>query len=577
MSRARVRWATLVAITALEWRIQRREPATVLYALVFLLLTFGFVSSGAVELVRDRASVPKLAPLAITLAFGGLTAFGQVITTMVTASAFLRDAAWRTDGLLFTTPLDRRLWVIGRWAGALLVLALVSLAMPAGVLLGALAPWTEVGTPRSAALLASLRAWAALTLPTIAAVGTLLALVAVRTRHLLGVLAAALALLFLWQGCEAVRRAAVDNRVSPTLAQVASLADPFGTVAVQQVTAAWSDAERATQPVPWWGPVGLGRSVWLAGALVLGALGLRAPVAATARASASSRGPSVPAARAQAMSAEARPARVLGASGGRVGRGRAWFASHGAPHIARTMLAWTWRETGWRVIAGLGALNVLAHALTAGAPAPWDVAGVLALVREHARLFLILLATIYAGELLWRDHDARVHALVASTPMSSARLVLGRVAGLATGQALLVALLVASATLGGLVAAIGADVPDALMSSAGGWWWRLPVGTALWLWLPFVQWLVLSLLVHVLVRHKVIAHLLLIAGWVAAVALDANGVSHWWWRFADPPALHANAPLPLAEAAARGAWWSVVCGVGLLLTVWRWPRTTSPR
>jgi hypothetical protein len=205
------------------------------------------------------------------------------------------------------------------------------------------------------------------------------------------------------------------------------------------------------------------------------------------------------------------------------------------------------------------------------------VAGVLALVREHARLFLILLATIYAGELLWRDHDARVHALVASTPMSSARLVLGRVAGLATGQALLVMLLVASATIGRFLATLNTDVPGASMTQLASWWWSLPLGTALWLWLPFVQWLALSLLVHVLVRHKVIAHLLLIAGWVVAVALDANGVSNWWWRVADPPVLHANAPLPLLEAAARGVWWSVLCGLGLLLAVRRWPRVTSPR
>ena len=570
MSKGRARWATLAAVTALEWRIQRREPATVLYALVFLLLTFGFVSSGTVELVRDRAALPKLAPLAITLAFGGLTAFGQVITTMVTASAFLRDAAWRTDGLLFTTPLDRRLWVIGRWTGALLVLALVSLAMPAGVRLGAIAPGTGADTPLVATLLTSLRAWGTLTVPTIAAVGTLLTLVAVRTRRLLGVLAAALALLFLWQGCEAVRRAAAANRVSPSLAFAAALADPFGTVAVQQVTTEWSDAERATRPVPWWGPVGLGRSVWLAGALVLGVRGLRAPIAATAPAS-SRRGS------ARATRTDARPVHARGDANGHAPREGAWFASHGVPHIARTMLVWTWRETGWRVIAGLGALNVLAHALTATSPAPWDVAGVLALVREHARLFLILLATIYAGELLWRDHDARVHALVASTPMSSARLVLGRVAGLATGQALLVALLVASATIGRFLATLSADVLGASTTPLASWWWSLPLGTALWLWLPFVQWLALSLLVHVLVRHKGIAHLLLIAGWVVAVALDANGVSNWWWRVADPPVLHANAPLPLVEAAARGVWWSVVCGLGLLLAVRRWPRVTSPR
>jgi ABC-2 type transport system permease protein len=574
--------AAVGAVAALEWRVQRREPATLLYVLVFLLLTFGFTSSGTVELVRDREALPRLAPLAIALALGGLTAFGQVITTMVTASAFLRDLAWRTDQLLFSTPLDPRAWVLGRWLAALGVLAAVSLAMPAGVLLGALAPWSGRDVPLATVAAGVVRAWVTLTLPTIVAVGTLLAVAAVRTRRLLGVLAAALALLFLWQGSEALGRAARDGAArvgaGPAVAgRVAALADPFGTVAVQQVTAAWDDRARAIRPVPWRGPVATGRLLWLTLALALGALTLRhaEPVAARRAAGRSARPPSpAPASRA-----------TLPPRAGSV-RSRWWptvLPSGQVAALARTTLAWTWRETGWRVIGLLGALNVLAHAVTASATSPWDAAGLLLVVREHARLFLILLATIYAGEVLWRDHDARVHALVASAPVATARLVLGRVGGLAVAQGALVALLVAAAWGGRLAglplaALAGAEPLVATASPAAvGWWWALPVGALLWLWLPFVQWTLLSLLVHVTVRHKVIAHLLLIAGWVAAVALDANGVTAWWLRYADPPPLDANAPLPLGEAAARASWWTAVAAVALRLSVRGWPRVTSPR
>jgi hypothetical protein len=530
----------------LELRIQRREPATILYLLVFLLLTFGFVSSGAVELVRGRGTLPKLSPLAIALALGGLTAFGQVITTMITASAVLRDAAWRTDQLLFTTALDARAWVLGRWAAALTVMALVYGGLVAGVLLGAAAPWVARDVSWGTVLGRALWPWLTVTLPTTLAVGTLLTVAAVRTRRLLGVLAAALALLFLWQGCEALARGAEPGSL---LAHVAALADPFGTVAVQAVTADWPDAIRASRLVPVQGLVGASRLVWLGVALLAGAALLRTMHP----------GRGEDAVRVGGAASDVAPPRATAAP-------RRTGVRSPLAAVATFTARWTWRERGWRGIAGLGVLNVLAHAVGREL-APAATAGdLVALVQEHARLFLILLATIYAGELLWRDQDQRVVELVESAPVATRTLVGGRVLGLMGSQAALVTALVAAAWVGALLRHGLVLSPPAVLA-----------GAALWLFVPFAQWLLLSLAVHVAIRHKVIAHLVLIAGWVGAVALDANGVSSPWVRFADPPAIVPGGPLPFAEAAWRAAWWSTVSALLFALTVLGWKRATSRR
>lgn len=538
-------WCRCLAVYRLELRIQRREPATVLYALVFLLLTFGFVSSGTVELVRDRGALPKLSPLAIALAMGGLTAFGQVITTMITASAVLRDAAWRTEPLLATTALDGRAWLLGRWAAASTIMMLVYGGLLAGVLLGAGAPWVERDVPWTSVLQRALWPWLTITVPTTLAVGALLTAAAIRTRTLLGVLAAALGLLFLWQGCEALAR---RDLAAPWGVFVA-LADPFGTVAVQRVTSEWSDAMRATAMVPVTGLVGASRLLWLGVAAAVAAVALR----------------STPAVLSSRL------------SGDREGRHRAeapdtasiaWFGRSRLATVAAFTTRWTWRERGWRVIALLGVLNVFAHAIggDVAVASTGDGGQVVALVREHARLFLILLATIYAGEMLWRDQDQRVVELVESTPVATSKLVGGRLLGLIASQAALVSAL--------------------LVAGAVGLWLRQPAplsvaplvaGGVLWVLVPFVQWLVLSLAVHVVIRHKVIAHLTLIAGWVAAVALDANGVTSPWLRFADPPALIAGVALPLREAAVRALWWSSVSAVLFALTLFGWRRATSRR
>jgi ABC-2 type transport system permease protein len=539
------------AVYRLELLIQRREPATVLYALVFTLLTFGFVSSGTVELVRERGALPKLSPLAITLAMGGLTAFGQVITTMITASAILRDAAVRTDHLLATTALGYRAWLLGRWAAASTIMLLVYGGLVVGVLLGASAPWVLRDVPWFTVLHRALWPWLTMTVPTTLAVGTLLTVAAVRTRTLLGVLAAALGLLFLWQGCEAIARRDVGDR----WATVVALADPFGTVAVQRVTSQWSPTERATLPVPVLGLVGASRALWLAVAAVAMSVALlgRATVLGERRSDAPHRPPTV-----------GRPIRT--------GRWMQRVASNATGRSPlRTVAAftsrWTWRERGWRVIAVLGVVNVFAHAVGGVAFAPTvDAAHLVETVREHARLFLILLATIYAGELVWRDQDQRVVELVESTPVSTATLVGGRVLGLMASQCVLVSALL-------LAAALGAMLRHGAVVSLT----TLAVGGTLWVLLPFMQWLVLSLAVHVAIRHKVIAHLTLIAGWVAAVALDANGVQSPWVRFADPPMLMDGAALPLTEAVWRAAWWSGVSAGLFALTLLGWKRATSRR
>jgi hypothetical protein len=345
----------------------------------------------------------------------------------------------------------------------------------------------------------------------------------------------------------------------------AALFDPFGTVALQVVSAGWSDMERATRLVPWVGLVGASRVIWL---LIAGAVG----VWIVRWRSAAPRLGGI--ARGAGTEAAAEPDRHLAAGVAASARREtaaftaARVASAGTtalPHLARFTLHWLWRDRGWRVIAALGVLNVFAHAVSQPASPTVDAAAVVALAQEHARLFLILLATIYAGELLWRDHDERVVELVHSAPVSTAVLVQGRVFGIVLAQAALVAGLLTAAWAG-----------SALRGGLTAPWTAAGIG-ALWLFVPFVQWTLLSLCVHVLVQHKVIAHLLLIVGWVLAVALDANGVSSPWIRFADPPSLLPGTPLPLGDALWRAGWWTAVSAALLTLTVYRWRAVTSRR
>lgn len=492
----------LLAVARFELRYHAREFLTWLAALVFLLLTFGFTASGLVELVGDRGALPRNAPWVVAHATAGVTAFGQVITTMIAATAVLRDDAARTRELLLATRLTRTAYVGGRFAGAVAVMLLVYLAIPLGALLGTLAPWVPAGAlaPFDAGSYA--RPWLLLAVPNVLVVTALLFAAGTRGGRLMVILLVALGLVALWQ-------AGLTLTASPATRTAGALLDPFGSAALAATTAEWSAAERAVRPLPWGGPLLANRALWLAIGVAVAAWALATYRLVLVPAGVGRRSepdaPSSPApAPAPAAAAAARPlppAAQLRAT-------------------ARFTARWTVGERGFVVLATLALLNAAANAWGA---APDGSAAVRASVELHSRIFLILIATIYAGELVWRERDLRADALYRTLPLRRGALVLGRAIGVAAAEAVLVAALLAAALVVQLRAPDGPDVAAAFAWAGGT---LLPT---------VVQLTLLSLAVHAVVRHKVVAHLLLIAAWAAAVAAHAAIGEPWLVQAALAP------------------------------------------
>lgn len=532
---ARLVWARFRALAWFEVRAQAREPLTTLYALVFGLLSLGYATANAVELVTGRGNVPRTASWALMLAFGGLTAFGQVITTMIATTAMLRDEAQRTRALVATSGVGPRTWFAARVAAALCVMLMVYAAMPVGIIAGTLVSGGDV----TQAIIGSARAFAQITVPTMFTVTVLLAAAALLTQRVLGVLAAALLLVGLWQMALALVSAGGAS------AQVGALLDPFGNAPVLAVTMAWTEAQRTLQPVSFSGLVAVNRLLWCAisGGVLLVVLMAQAQRAFT---------PTTP------HASVARTARV----GAALARATSPIMS-----VRRFTASWMQHDGGWRVVSALAVLNAAGNAIARplGDGAWPPLAAALMLVSEHARIFLILLATVYAGELVWRERDVRVQQLVDSLPVSRGALVLGRVQGLLLAQRSIILPLAGAALC---IAVARAGFSSLAMPATWSTWaaWSVFV-----LWLPFMQLTVLSLAVHVLLDHKVAAHLLLITGWVVAVTLDGQGITAWWLRFAEPALLLQEGAVNWLALTTRGAYWTSVSAALLASCWWRWP------
>lgn len=506
----------MYAVVRLELRVQRREPLTALYMVVFALLAMAFSASGPVELVRDRGAVPRDAAWSLMLASTAITAFGQVITTMVAATVVLRDRADRVADLLIPTRLTIVEYRVAKLCAALLMLSLIYGAIPVGLVAGALLG----GGSLHAALRGTLPPFVTVVLPTMLAIGALQFAAGVSSGRLWLIVGQGLVLIWLWT-------VAVDL-ITQGGGAVAALLDPFGSAPLLLASRGWSDAERGVRSLPLTPLLLVSRALWL----VIGAL---AATAAIVR----------------------QPARRI-----RVGHSRAHVAAPvvGAqvqravlradvPHwwvglfaTARYVSRWMLRDPGWRVLTLLGAVNVGVHAFHAPASGG---SGSVPMLLEHSRLFLILLATIYAGELVWREREERSAPLFDGLPVATRTLVAGRIAGVIVAQGVLVAVLTAASVFGTMA---GGGVLEAGVA-------RSATSQVL---VPFVAWMLLSLAVHVVVQQKVVAHLLCIAGWALASV-----------RFG---AATATTSAPIA-----GSWWAVACLLAVSVVCGCWRRDGTGR
>ncbi|MCU0619860.1 MAG: hypothetical protein MUF40_08270, partial [Gemmatimonadaceae bacterium] len=330
--------ARIRAIAAMEWAVQRRDPLIALLPLVLGLLAFGYASGGPVELVPSRGAVPRTAPWALALATTGLVAFGQVLTTMITATVVLRDRAVGMDVLLATGALTRHEYLAGKLVAALGILLLVQAAIPVGLLAGIVVHDGAAVALTPATLVAIARPTVLLVVPVLVSVGLLQFAMGALVGRLWAIVGQGLVLLWLWG---AVLGAAERGDAAPP-----AWLDPFASAPLVAATRAWPDARRAVDAMPI-------DAAWAWNRLLWSTLGVAAVLLTVRRATIAA--PPVAARRA--------PGRVPAAP---PPTSDAWRRTIGTPldavatvrAVAGYTARWMLRDAGWRVLALLGVLNV---------------------------------------------------------------------------------------------------------------------------------------------------------------------------------------------------------------------------
>lgn len=544
-------------ILLFELRYWLRRPITYIYFLILFLLAFGFVSTDIVQIGGIAGKVKVNSPFSVVFATFVLTFVGQIITTAIAGTAVLRDFQLKTHELFFTTPTSRAAYLGGRFAGATLIMIFCYTGILLGILIGSYMPWVDKETvgPMMWSGYAAAFIWAIL--PNVLFTSALFFAVGSLSRNLFVVYVMGIILL-------------VGNSISGNLVSdldndwLSALVDPFGLRAFSLTTRYWSIAEKNSITPEFSGFLLANRGLWIGIALVIFTITFalfRFDVQGIGRKS-GKRVKKAP------VKSEAGLSKLEVPS----------FTQSYAPSTRRKQflnmtvfyLNSMVREVPFLAISAIGILNLVTNAAFADnlfGTTVWPVTYIMTEMLQGFVLYIIILTTLYTGELIWKERDLKLDQSFDAMALPHHLTMFSKMTALLMAQVILMVLLVFASMIVQLVKGYTNLEPGLYLSE-------------FLLFMPTLVFLiVISFLIHSLVNNKYLGHLMVVVFYVLGLVFPAIKLEHGLFDFGgNPPSTYSdmNGYGPFLEGRF---WytlhWSLVSGLFLSITYALWPHGTE--
>jgi len=390
-----------------ELRYQLRSPLPWLIALLLSFLAFLAMTGDNVTIGEPIGNVNRNAPSVILAILGTFSVLGMIGVLLLVAQPLLRDADLRTEELFFSAPLRKGDYLWGRAIGGALATLGIYVVVAAVMWIAAFMPWLDPQRVGPHTLVPYFWMFGVFIVPNLIFIGAVLCLLAVATRRLLLVFLGTMALLVLWQIAGTLLS---DIRYDT----IGSLLDPFGARAIDRVMRYWSASERNTRLPDISGLLLINRTIWLS---VSAALLVAAHVLfRTQRAEPRKR-------KRGKVDADVAPAELRAVV---VAPGHA-RSFDGAATLRKFLhqlsfdTASVLRSLPFLILLGLGLANLLSGAGLSSSrfgTSFYPVTGqLLRSIHGSYQFLLYLIVAYYAGEVVWRERDARVAEPTDASPV----------------------------------------------------------------------------------------------------------------------------------------------------------------
>jgi hypothetical protein len=537
-----------------DLRYQLRQPLLWVSGLILALMAFGATTSDAIQVGGAIGNVHRNAPTVVAQIMGTFTVISMFIVTIFIAGTVLRDSEVGISDMLFATPMRKYQYLLGRVSAGLVACLAIFVLIAIGMLLGPLMPWVDearVGPLPGAAYLWS---FAFFVIPNLLFVGALLMLLAATTRSMMLVYVGVLGFFVLWVVAGAFTRD-INNE------WIAVLVDPFGVRAFGRATRYFSAAESNAGLPPFTGYLLANRLLWLGVATVcfIATLILFKPQ----RAGTGRRlfGKAKPAAVAPPMPPTVALPRIAPRFQASTGWIQCW-------HILAFDARAVFKSVPFLVMLLFGVLNFIGAASQADSMLGTDVYPVTHLMLQTLsgtfNFMLIIVLTFYAGELIFKERQARIADVGDAMPVPDwAPLVAKCVALVGVIFGFLLAGAVAAAGFqlfkGGAPIEVGLYIKGLLLESAF-----------------FVLMGLFALALQVLTNNKFIGYLLVILLMVSQIVLGVMHFNHNLYNFGALPGLRYSDMNGYGHFLKGWSWfalyWSLFTLSALILAQAFWVR-----
>ncbi len=557
---------TLPAIAAFEFRSRLRLVSTWVYFAIFFALSLlwiaaagGLFKEANVSFGSGKVAVNSPFALAQTVAILGM--FGITVMSAIMGRAVQQDFEHRTESFFFTSPIGKLQYLGGRFAGALAVCIVVFTSIGLGAFVATLLPGMDAERLGSNHWAAYLLPYATILLPNALLIGGIFFSLAATTRKMLPVYIGSVLVLIGWLIAAQLMRDA-DNRT------LAALVDPFGSRALGVLTEYWTIAERNTRLVPLEGVLLWNRAIWVGVAVAVVAVCFwRFSFTTSMRPGRPGRSID---ATADDTDAAGRPAPApTQAPTARHDFTRPWRM---VPQRAWLEFRESTKNVYFGVLVLAGLLFLVVASTTVGdifGTSTWPVTfQMMGLVSGSFSIFMLVIVTFYAGEMVWRERDNRLDQITDALPAPTWLPLVSK----------LVALMLIPLVLQGVLMLCGMAIQAAkgYYRFEPGLYFHDLFGIDL-----LNYWLIcaLAITVHSVIDHKYVGHFAMVAYYVLLLFASQLGLEHNLYKFASVPgAVYSDMNgyghfLPRVRAFQ--AYWGAASVLLLIGAYLMWPRGTA--
>ncbi|MBB5065378.1 M1 family aminopeptidase [Granulicella mallensis] len=404
-----------------ELKVRLKSLSTYVYFAMWFF--FSFLSVAAEDFITTGNGKQLLnGPFSNTILYMFFTLFGTIVIAAIFGTSVLRDFQRDTFQLIFTKPITKFAYLGGRWAGSFVTCVFVFSGMVFGEAIGSLMPWADHTRIVSGHAWWYLQPFLSIVVVQIFFLGSIFFLVAALSRKIVIVYLQGIAVLMIYLLLQAVFSAtqSLEHFWSGIL-------DPIGLQLASVIARYWTVAEKNSQLFSWSAYTGNGvflynRLLWIAiGFVSLGAVYQFFPMSVEAL-TAKSQGRRAAKAKRE-EDAELQPRRSLVAAQmpqvqQNFGSGL-WFTQ--LVSMTRLRISNITHELLFWALGVLIAFFALVNGYFAGHAQETNVWPVTFLmlqsVENTAVILLFVVATIYAGELVWRERDTRFAGIHDALPM----------------------------------------------------------------------------------------------------------------------------------------------------------------